>query len=185
MNDYDDYRGKMVKKGLAFQDFIAEKLYGIGIPIMNFCGQKKQFEHGENLLGMEIKNDNNMAKSGNLYIEIAEKAQPRSGPYVPSGIFRSDNSWLFGIGDYFLFYIFSKTELISIYNRRGEFGCREYASPTSKAFLLPRSVADLHFAKKISFGKDGNVTEIVNGVDRYALDLTCREKGSIQEELFT
>ena len=52
--------------------------------------------------------ENGKGATGNIYIETAEKAIPREGPYVQSGIYRDDESWLYGIGDYSKFYIFGK-----------------------------------------------------------------------------
>ena len=54
----------------------------------------------------EIKRDGKFRETGNLYIETAEKSHPDKYEFIPSGIMRQDNSWLFVIGDEKTIYIF-------------------------------------------------------------------------------
>jgi len=61
------------EKGLEYQDFIVEILaekYGLIIP--NYSSKKYQYDVGENKQGIEIKFDDRLKETGNLYIEIAE-----------------------------------------------------------------------------------------------------------------
>jgi hypothetical protein len=83
---------------------------------------------------MEVKLDRKFRKTKNFYIEVAEKAEPRPGPMVPSGIFRRDNTILWTQGDFKGLAILSKHQLVSIYQT----GLVEVVeTPTSRAFLLP------------------------------------------------
>jgi ribosomal protein L37AE/L43A len=129
----EDYKGKYIE-GLEYQDFIAEKFYEIGIPIVSYGSKKYQYTKGENRNGIEIKYDMKFKDSGNLYIEIAEKQNENNENYVTSGIFRNDNSWLYVIGDYEEIFIFGKKHLQAIYKQNRY---KEVETPTSKGFLLP------------------------------------------------
>jgi hypothetical protein len=128
MSYYDD----MLKKGLEYQDFIMEYLYAAGLPLITYTSQKFQIEKGENKLGVEIKFDDGYAKSGNLYIEVEERRNINN-PYVTSGIFRTDNTWLYIQGNYEKAFIFFKIQLQGLSKRRNIF---EIKRETSKGFLL-------------------------------------------------
>lgn len=129
-----------LEAGQQYQDFIAEKLYHEGIPLINFQSRSAQLR-GENLLGLEIKFDNQFARTGNLYIETAEKSRAENREYVPSGIYRDDNSWLYGIGNYREFFLFSKRTLRELYElqKQNTEACKTIA--TSRGFVLSRREA--------------------------------------------
>jgi hypothetical protein len=91
---------RRLREGLEYQDFAVERLYRAGIPLVCYSSQKYQNEAGESMAGIEIKFDKEMCKSGNVYFETAEKSDPANRDYVPSGIYRSDNTWIYAIGDY-------------------------------------------------------------------------------------
>lgn len=156
-NDYDRYRSQMLKLGAEFQDFIMRRLYMAGT-VLNTLASPAGQQLGENLLGMEIKRDGNFRNSGNLYIEVAEKARPRNGDYAPSGIFRNDNSWLFGIGDERTFFIFALQTL-----RRAYGSDRRYprvTKDTSKGMLLPIADATSMAARIFEFSEQGGIASI-------------------------
>ena len=69
-----------------------------------------QYTIGETKQGYEIKYDNIYKKSGNLYIEIAEKTDPKNKKYIASGIFRQDNTHTWIIGNFQEAYMFDKKE---------------------------------------------------------------------------
>lgn len=171
---YEDYRGQKLASGAAFQDFIMERMHSIGVILQPYCSQQGQLK-GENLLGMEIKNDEKMSTSGNLYIEVAEKARPRAGDYVESGIFRSDNTWLYGIGDRILFYVFAKSSLRCAWAKREQLTLRCVETPTSKGFLLPRVLADKICARLIQFDLHGKIKAVQCGGERSFVDLSAIE----------
>lgn len=92
---------EMLEKGLEYQDFITDMLLSeIGISLSTYSSKKYQYSVGENKQGIEIKFDDRYKETGNLYIEIKEKSNAINANYVDSGIYRSDNTWLYVIGDY-------------------------------------------------------------------------------------
>ncbi|MDP2895020.1 MAG: hypothetical protein Q8Q12_00500 [bacterium] len=134
---YDTYRRQAQEKSLEYQDFLSRALSRRGIILQNMTSRKYQF-WSENLLGLEIKFDDMMERTGRLYIETAEKAEPREGDYVPAGIYRDDECWLYGIGNYQRFFIFGKKTLqrLDHYNPDWLFHPQE-DKPTSKGFCIP------------------------------------------------
>ena len=70
VEEYADYRNRKVASGLRFQDFIMERMHVIGTVLQPLCSREGQLK-GENLLGMEIKNDEKMLTRGGLWIEVA------------------------------------------------------------------------------------------------------------------
>ena len=111
VNRMSDYSTAVYSPNLEaarqYQDFIASSLLPRGIIIQNIQSKNGQL-FGENLLGLEIKFDREFERTRNLYIETAEKSHPDNPKFVPSGIYRNDNSWLYGIGNYQEFFIFTK-----------------------------------------------------------------------------
>ena len=142
----DERYDQLREQGEAYQDFVAEQFYKVGIPLLNYSSRKYQFNVGENQSGFEIKNDTLFRKFGNFYIEIAEKKKATNLNYVRSGIFRSDNAWLYIIGDYDEIFILSIKQLRLLYASNKY---REVRTPTSMAFLLPVKEARERHAIKI------------------------------------
>lgn len=130
-----------LEDGQAYQDFVAEKLYHEGIVLVNFQSRASQLRVGENLLGLEIKYDKQFIKTGNLYIEIAEKSDASNRQFVTSGIYRDDNTWLYGIGNYDELFLFSKRTLRKVYEHRKRDTDAYKETPTSRGFVLPRREA--------------------------------------------
>jgi hypothetical protein len=140
--EYDDYRRRKLESGAAFQDFVVAELFQRrGIVLSQFASRRYQLQHGETIQGIEIKHDERCAASGHLWIEVAERATDESPEYVPSGIMRVDNSWLYVIGDRTVIYALSKTWLRRCH-QSGKYEIRENNLKTSKGFLLPCAVAD-------------------------------------------
>ena len=137
---YDDYYREQLKEGQEFQDFVAHELWHrLGIALVNYQSQKYQQGFGENESGWEIKYDKKRATTGNLYIEVAEKAHPDNPNYVPSGIYRKDNTWMYCIGDYMVLYVFSKKWLVRAHRAKRYREPPE--TPTSRGFLIPEAEA--------------------------------------------
>ena len=152
-SDYKKYYGEKLEQGLIFQDYIARELYLRGIVIVGFASKKYQIKHGENMLGAEIKRDGNFRTTGNLYIEIAEKACPTRANFTDSGIMRDDNSWLFVIGDEKTVWVFPTNYLRKLKDaKKNEWRFVEIA--TSKAMLMPISEADKYCIRKIEMGSE-------------------------------
>jgi hypothetical protein len=130
-----------MSRGHEYQKYI-EAVFMHYMDIELHCYKKKieQYLIGENKAGIEIKNDRKFRgrMPPELWIETAEKKEPRRGNYAPSGIYRHDNSWLFVIGDYATIFIFGIKTLRRLHrwnnnNKRWKF----VQIPTSCAILLP------------------------------------------------
>lgn len=156
MTEY--YKGKL-EAGLEYQDFVADELRKSGIFLGAYSSRKWQNEKGESASGIEIKHDMRMHDTGNLYIEVAEKANPNNAEYVPSGIMRDDNTWLYLIGDYNEAFLFSKKQLQSIYADKVNYtrrGIRERQTPTSVGFTYPIENAMKYMClRRFTFKKAG------------------------------
>lgn len=135
-----EYYKEKLEQGLEYQDFVAvELIEQLGIPLSFFGSRKYQYNKGENKQGIEIKYDDRLKETGNLYIEVAEKANPNNKQYVESGILRKDNTWLYLIGDYTDIYILD----IKMLRRMHLSNKYKYVkTPTSKGFLLNRKIAE-------------------------------------------
>lgn len=140
MNEnYKSYRKTKIESGQLYQDFIVDICWQtIGLAIVQYSSREYQINVGESRTGVEIKHDEKYSKTGNLFIEVAEKAEPRDGPYSPSGIFRKDNSWLYIIGDYDMIFIFQK-QLLRLLSKR--YKIIESLTKTSLGYLLPKADA--------------------------------------------
>ena len=133
VNDY--YKSKL-EQGLEYQDFISDELRKLGIFAGIYSSRKFQIEKGESSVGIEIKYDMKFRKTGNLYIEIAEKSDQKLTEYTPSGVMRNDNSWLYVIGDYNEAFIFSTAQLRDICSKNV---MKFVQTPTSRGYLFPLS----------------------------------------------
>lgn len=140
------YYHDQLETGLQFQDVVTRELYQRGIVIVGYASRRFQRSEGENMLGAEIKRDGHFRDTGNLYIETAEKAHPDNAVYVPSGIFREDNSWLFVIGDEETVYIFSTKYLRLLSKSRN---WRKVEKPTSIGYLCPLDDAERYCLRRI------------------------------------
>lgn len=137
---YTGYYQQQLEDSQEFQDFLTKELSKRGIHIQCFSSKKYQWEMGESAGGTEIKYDKMFSKTGNLYIETHEKANPANPNYVPSGINR-DNILHWIQGDYGLVFMFSKRELsryIYSHTDRLKFVIKD----TSQGYLLPKFEAD-------------------------------------------
>jgi len=131
----NDYYQKQLAAGQEYQDFIADQLWDLRKwRVQNYTSARYQLTKGENSQGLEIKHDTLMKKTGNLYIEISECADPYH-PHFPSGIY-AGHSICYLIGDYeraFLFY----TDLLQNIHRRQLYRTISIPRTTSRGFLLP------------------------------------------------
>lgn len=153
----------MLNKGQEFQDYVFDKLYEIGIPLISYSSKKYQIEKGENKAGVEIKFDDNFAKTNNFWIEVAEKYDPKQEDWFDSGIKRDDNTWLYIIGNYDIFYIFAKRHLMSLLNKESANGKKKYpirisSRKTSKGFLLDKQMADCIATRVLYFNQNKSQT---------------------------
>jgi hypothetical protein len=139
---YEAYRNNKIESGLRYQDFAIDLLYQtIGLVVVQYASRMYQISIGESRTGVEIKHDEKYATTGNLWIEVAEKARPRDGDYFPSGICRDDNSWFYVIGNYDIVFGFQKTLLLALRTQAQKYPIRENKTRTSQGFLLRDEVA--------------------------------------------
>lgn len=138
------YYNNKLQQGLEFQDVVTKELYQRGIVVVGYSSRRFQNNEGENMLGAEIKRDGLFRETHRLYIETAEKAHPDNPAYVPSGIYREDNSWLYVIGDERTIYIFS-TKYLRMLEPRYE----RKEKPTSLGFVMPIEEAEKYCIRKI------------------------------------
>jgi hypothetical protein len=144
-----EYYKEMMQKGFEFQDFIADKLIeSLGISLTSYGSKQYQEKKGENRQGFEIKFDDKYKTTGNIYIETAEKSNENNLNFVSSGIYRSDNTWLYLIGNYEEVFIFSKKHLILIHNLDKY---KNVETKTSKGFLIPKQVCEKYCVNKLIF----------------------------------
>lgn len=130
------------EQGAQYQDFIADVLASqCGISLNAYSSKKYQFERGESASGIEVKFDDRMRETGNVYIEIAEKSHPEIDDYTPSGVCRNDGSWLYLIGDYEKALLMSKNQLRMMVEKDdvslSKLRIRKVQTPTSIGYLFP------------------------------------------------
>lgn len=145
MNEY--YADKL-NDGIEFEKFVYEVLKDIGLVVTKPYTTKKMQFKGENSIGWEIKYDQRMAETGNAYIEIAEKSDPKNDKYVNSGIYRDDNTWLWLIGNYTEIYIIQKN-LLKMLVETGRYRQVENDRKTSIGYLIPKKVLKRYAGKVI------------------------------------
>jgi len=139
-------------KGMEFQDYASNKLREIGLFFTSYASRKYQITYGENSAGIEIKFDDRMKETGNVYFETDEKSNVNNVEFVASGIFRNDNTWLYAIGDYDVIYICGKVHLRQVYERekeRDQSFARFVETPTSKGMLLPQKYVEEKLAARV------------------------------------
>jgi hypothetical protein len=143
---YPDAQPGTFQRGLEFQDFVCVYLARSGIILQNLSSTKYQYAVGENLQGFEIKLDQRHTETGRLSIEIAEKSLASNPRWVPSGIYRDDNSWLYIQGNYDSFYIFDKKLLRRYHEQKKP---PEAEISTMRKFYIQHEMADKLAAKHI------------------------------------
>ena len=126
---YDD----KLKVGQAYERFVRDQYAALGITLTLVHGRTRQLLIGDTEEGLEIKHDRNHKTTSNIFIEVAEKRHSWQPDFVPSGIFRQDKTWLYGVGNYDVFYVFKKATLREESTRRHIFTINE---GTSRGFLL-------------------------------------------------
>lgn len=130
----DSKNTNSVDEGNMFQDFVTDILVErCGLVISNYASKKYQFEKGENKQGFEIKLDNRCTETKRLSIEIAEKTAIENS-FVPSGIYRNDNSIFYVHGNFNIIFVFQKN-LLKLLHQSGRY--KEDETATIKKFYLP------------------------------------------------
>ena len=130
-----NYYTEKLKEGNEYENFVVNILKKHDIKLTLTTTFEDQINIGETLEGYEIKFDDKLKETGNLYIETEERTN-KEKQYVPSGIFRDDNTIKYVIGNYDIIFIFNKTILKDLYKIKK---ILENHRETSKGFLLSRS----------------------------------------------
>ena len=128
-------------KGKEYEEWVIAKYPTVypGRKLTLLQGKQEQLR-GETKEGVEIKFDDKIyayCHSGRVYIEMYEKSRPENRDYVESGIFRDDNTKLLLIGDYSIWFLFSKQWLRWIERLDPPFLYRPKPTPTSIGFCIP------------------------------------------------
>ena len=140
MNYYDD----KYNDGHKFEEYVVNELKEEGITITLTKSFKDQIEIGESFEGYEIKFDDKLKETGNLWIETHERRN-KDKEYVKSGIFRDDNTIKYIIGDYLRIFIFDKETLKDLVKQKE---IKENNRKTSKGFLLS-TIEAFDYAERI------------------------------------
>lgn len=86
-----------LKIGLEKQDKISIEVFKkLGIPLINFASAKYQGNFGENIQGIEIKFINTLPEA--FRIEY-ERRKDEESEWIPSGINKSDRSYMMFLGN--------------------------------------------------------------------------------------
>ena len=140
INDTDLQRGK------EYEDFLSVQLAREGIILGNMSSRKYQLKR-ENLLGMEIKFDDAMCRTKNLYIETHESDRKTGG------IYRDDENWLYAVGDYDELFIFGKKTLRRLEQSSPNWLKRPNKTIGNRGFLLPKMYARQIAEKVMTFDR--------------------------------
>jgi hypothetical protein len=143
---YGEYYSRQLEAGRQYEDFVRETMMAkAGLCFLPYASKHSQFTKGENTGGIEVKYNGRFEETRNLWIEVAEKARPRDGPYARSGVFRGDNSWAWATGSYKTIFVFAINILRQLAHDASESGqLAENRFGTSLGFLMPETAAERH-----------------------------------------
>lgn len=183
IDNYDSYREKMIELGGLYQDFVVDCCWNIlGMAVVQYTSEIYQKQVGESKTGVEIKYDGRYAETGNLYIETGEKARPRNGSYAPSGINRSDNTWLYIIGNFDVIFIFPKNFLTAL-GASNKYRIVENGTKTSVAYLLPHADAEKYAAQILYPNAEIKIGKAVKDLHNAGKELSDIVKRGQDEQL--
>lgn len=117
----------------------------MAINISHYHLKEEQIHKGENRQGIEIKNDQSLEKTGNVFISV-KRVYNYNGNIVErtSGIYK-DQSWLYVIGNKNEHWVLSTKLLIQYFEKHNPVLFSGFVSPkggTEWGFLLSRAEAD-------------------------------------------
>lgn len=168
---YEAYRKNKIESGQLYQDFIIDVFSNrLGMPISVYGSRAYQLTVGESRQGVEIKHDEKYSTTGNLWIELSEKARPRPGDYAASGIHRDDNTWLYVIGNYDTVFVFAKNILV-LMSKSGRYHKLENGTKTSWGYLLPDEDARKYAARILTPNSEKLMSEFVGDLEAAGREL--------------
>lgn len=142
---YDDHTIVQLERGYVMELYIDDELQKYGVNIGLYYDPDHQYA-GESLAGIEIKHDIKSQKTGNYYIEYAERHTNSANPnFVPSGIMKRSNTifWVIGVPReyYFVREADLRNQLFKMdpNNPNWQDGKKYVASGTSLGYIIQRS----------------------------------------------
>jgi hypothetical protein len=139
LDERDDYYMRQRHTGEGFERYVVAQLRLRGVTIARHEGKRAQLAFGDTTLGIEIKYDLLLERTGNLYIEVAEKKHADNPRWIASGIEASSSARWYGIGNTIEWYLISREALRRVKGRYREIMIDR---GTSRGFLLPRADAE-------------------------------------------
>lgn len=134
------------QRASQYESYIMDWFYNVkAINLSHYHLKEEQIHKGENRQGIEIKNDQSLKKTGNVFIST-KRMYNYNGKVVEhlSGIYK-DQSWMYVIGDKCEHWVFS-TKLLKQYfekyNPELKSGFVSEKKGTEWGFLLSREQAD-------------------------------------------
>lgn len=142
----NNYYLESLQKGFEFENYICQFFKSkYSFNIETYKTKEGQYNLGESIQGIEIKNDTLIPKTGNIYIELQEKKDSSQKNWINSGILKNDNTLFYLIGTEEKFYIFLKTDLLKFYENNMYFKLKEIK--TSRGMLLKvKDVKDFSYS---------------------------------------
>lgn len=111
MNKTQYYQDQL-DRGLEYQDFICDQLWIKENRLIQYTTSKKRQYTSETRQGVEIKFDDQLKKTGNLYLEFKERTSSDIKGWTPSGFMKlNDNTYEIIIGNYEMCFYFYKSAL--------------------------------------------------------------------------
>jgi len=182
-----------IEVGLIYQNLVTLELLAQGFNVNPLYSRAANIAIGESASGLEIKYDrrvhgeNGKPPTHRVYIETGEKKEYEDGTlstdFIDSGTLSHDNSWLIGVGDTQMIWVFSKKRLRALYNRRDEPGFFKkhdlvyIQKDTMRGFTMPQAFADKTVDKKYLFKYQTEETRKLRDLLRKALDEENRNNG--------
>ena len=112
MNYPDAKAPDSLAQGQEFERFARDMLlHRLGWVVDLYESRHFQWHEGESRQGFEFKEDRRCTDTGRLSIEVAEKTRASNSEWVPSGIWRRDNTILYVQGNERIVFVFSKKVL--------------------------------------------------------------------------
>lgn len=131
-----------LKIGKAFEEAASYYLHSQGFPLRPLLTAKGQWEHGENLAHVEIKFDQKVEETGNLFIETRER-RDSSGKshWREAGIYDQHNPWFYLIGDSKKLWLLNVRELRRLFESLNP-KCTSKQTATAEGFIIPKIFVD-------------------------------------------
>lgn len=146
MTNKEQYHKDRLEEGHEFQDLVNEYMIrNHHLPIIYFTSYKRQYK-GESFNGIEIKYDKRSLTTDNLF--ILTRIRNSTNKWQESGLYKSDNTTWFIIGNHKEAWMISKHILLQVVK-----GCHEVEvnQGQTQGYLLPKKMADKIRCIKINF----------------------------------